>query len=119
VTFSSSGGGGFLTGVVEEITPSTLDKHSLLANQSVSAGGALTTTSVTTSAADYAFSYAVDAMASGGAPTVSSPFTGHDVHYVYGEADGDYTQLASGVITASWTFGNATPGATVGMMTFK
>jgi hypothetical protein len=119
VTFSATGGAGFVTAVIDEITATTLDKHSLLSGQSVTGGGTLTTTSVTTTAADYTWSYAVEADAHGGTPTVSSPFAVHDFISIFGEAAADYTQTSSGAVTAKWTMSSTTTDAVVGMMTFR
>jgi len=96
VTFAGTGTPGAVTGVVEEITPATLDVHSIKLGQSVTGGGTLTTTSVTTTATDYAFSFAVDAAGTGGSPTVASPFTVRDNNASFGISDADFTQSGAG-----------------------
>jgi hypothetical protein len=119
VTFSATGGALFETGVVDEITAATLDQHSLLSGQSVVSGGTVTTTPVTTTAADYAWSYAVEADANGGPPAVTSPFAVRDSNSIFGEAGADYTQAGSGAVSAAWTMFSTTNDAVIGMMTFK
>jgi hypothetical protein len=118
VTFSATGGALFQTGVVDEITAATLDQHSLLSGQSVAGGGTVTTTTVTTTAHDYLWSYAVEADAHGGAPTVASPFAARDSISIFGETAADYTQGGNGPVSATWTMASTTTDAVAGMMAF-
>jgi hypothetical protein len=119
VTFTATNAPNDVTGVVEEITPGTLDVHSIKLGQSVTGGGTLTTTPVTTTATDYAFSFAVDAVGNGGSPNVASPFTVHDSDSPFGISDADFTQSGAGAVTASWTIISTTTAAAAGMMTFE
>jgi chitinase len=119
VTISGSGTAGFMTGIVFEISSATLDVHSILSGQSVGAGGMVTTTSVTTTAADLALSYAVDAAANGTAASVAASFTVRASNNVVGEAGADFTQSVSGAVTATWTMPKVTTDAVVCMMTFS
>jgi hypothetical protein len=119
VTFTATNAPNAITGVVEEITPGILDVHSIELGQSVTGGGTLATTPVTTTATDYAFSFAVDAAGNGGSPTVASPFTVQDSDSPFGISDADFTQSGAGAVTATWTMISPTTAAGAGMMTFE
>lgn len=118
VTMGFSGGAA-TTGCIEEMTAGTLDKHNFSAGNTVAANGTLAT-AVTTTAVDYCWSWAVDAVGNGGtAQTVGAPYTQRDTNVTFPIADGDATQGSSGLITATWTFNVATTGAAVGVMAFS
>ena len=120
VTFTSTGGYA-VAAVLEEITSGyTIDKHSLLAYQS---GNTITTTSVTTTAADYCFTGYADQGGNGqpSSLTVSSPFVQHDFTLVFPTWSANATQTSAGAVTATWTSSGSggTPRPAAGMMCFS
>src|SRR6202030_3212005 len=107
-----SAGAGFVTAVLEEILPGTVDQHSLRDPGTVQTS--ITTTSVTTTAPDYCFSGYVDQAGTGfNGLTVGAPFTAHDISGPFPIADADETQSSAGAVTATWTSGSggAVPAA--------
>ena len=120
VTFTSTGGYA-VAAVLEEITSGyTIDKHSLLAYQS---GNTITTTSVTTTTADYCFTGYADQGGNGqpSSLTALSPFVQHDFTLTFPTWGANATQTSAGAVTATWTSSGSggTPRPAAGMMCFS